>query len=256
MPSRNEMGLLRGLGQGLADVGKLGFVATLQEMRDERLAKIEAQAAEKKWARDKELLSIKGEQDRENASFKVDEEVRGKKELSDYFLDKGLAADGSAPERSKWEVIEDGMGAATGLSDGKTIIDFNTSYGKEVKKLIDSGVSVDDATAAARVRMREVVAGDGGNENPDESPGLLSMLFGAGNKPKLPDRNANKTQKTQAQPSSGAQAPSEAEGFGSKYIEYLANPGKAIGEGAGYLSMGIDRLKARDRELDKKAGRF
>lgn len=183
MPSRSEMGLLRGLGQGLADVGKLGFVATLQEMRDNRLAKIEAQAADEKWAREKELLTMKGKQDRENASFKVDEEVRGKKELTDYFLDKGLAADGSQAKKDKWEVVKGGKTVGkdglerqtTYFSNGKQIIDTDSPEGRVISMLsnrmgLDAAVSrVNQMDPAG---LRSYLAESGGDkQNSSEGGG-------------------------------------------------------------------------------------
>jgi len=164
MPGRAEYGLLAGLGQGIAQAGQMALADHFQQMRDERLAKISAEAADGKFARDKELMGMQNEYasgeadkrvaaEREMAKFRVDEEVRGKKELTDYYLDKGLKGDGRADKENKWKPVESsdeyGTKSVSGVSDGNQFIDFSTPVGQRAKTLIDMGKPVGAAVSEA-----------------------------------------------------------------------------------------------------------
>ena len=157
MPGRGEYGLLAGLGAGLADVAKLGVAATLQEKRDARLAKIAAEAADGKFARDKELLGIQTANRREEqelanaaardlATHQANEELRTKTELADHYISKGLGANGKPIKADDWEVIEGanefGEKIPTGVMRGDEFIDFSSPYGQVVKGLILSLIHI------------------------------------------------------------------------------------------------------------------
>ncbi len=200
MPGRAEYGLLGGFGQGLAQVGQIAYADHLQKMRDERLAKIAAEAAEGKFARDKELIGIEAASRRELSSdetlrrreelemknkaelglidARVKAEVSGKKELADYYTGLGLKADGSAAKEREWKTIKskaDGMEeTVTGVSDGTQFIDFTTPVGQRAKILIDMGKPVGVAVSEAiRLTTPQPQATNTGGDSAANSGALL-----------------------------------------------------------------------------------
>jgi|GEM_PF-3838639 len=145
MPGRAEYGLLAGLGQGIAQAGQMAYADHLQQMREARLAKIASEAADGKFARDKELLGMETANRREELDIRNEAElglvdarantdVKSKKELADYYISKGLGADGRAIKSytPKFKAISDGYGVVTGYVDensGKAI-DLTTKEGR------------------------------------------------------------------------------------------------------------------------------
>lgn len=181
MPGRAEYGLLAGLGQGLAQVGQMAYADHLQKMRDDRLAKISAAAADGKFARDKELLGMETANRREELGIRNENElglvdaranadVRSKKEMADYFVSKGLGPDGKATKDRAWKAIKSkdyqDNEVISGISNGSRFIDFSSEYGMAVKTLLDKGADADTAIAKASDWLA-LKGGSGGNEGAD-----------------------------------------------------------------------------------------
>ncbi|MFT6550458.1 MAG: hypothetical protein ACJA1I_000486 [Zhongshania marina] len=197
MPGRAEYGLLAGLGQGIAQAGQMAYADHLQQMREARLAKIASEAADGKFARDKELLGMETENRREElgirsqnekdlVGLRVDEEVRGKKELGDYYLKNGLGADGRADKANKWQVIKsDDSGAIipTGISNGQNFIDFKTPLGKVVKSFLDQGAPAELAVTRGQEALMQIGGGgaqeEAAGQPQTEEPGFWGGLMGS-----------------------------------------------------------------------------
>lgn len=166
MPSSNELGLLRGLGRGMADIGKMGFAAELQRMRDDRLAKIADQAADKKWSRDKELVEMKIGADKDAADLRYQRDV----DIA------GISAKAKAAERNTWKLekrkTKDEMGVESDVllfvneGTGQSI-DTSTPFGGVVKRLTDQGVDIGTAISATASRFNQPGAGGGEGGEPD-----------------------------------------------------------------------------------------
>lgn len=169
MPGSREYGFLKGLGEGLADIGKMGFAAELQKMRDDRLAKISDQAADKKWARDKELAEMKIGADKDAAELKYGRDV----DIA------GISAKAKAAERNKWELKTVKSTDATGLETETVMfvnegtgqqIDTSTPFGGVVKRLADQGVDIGTAISATASRFQQPGAEAGGSADPAQAP--------------------------------------------------------------------------------------
>jgi hypothetical protein len=196
MPGRAEYGLLAGLGQGIAQAGQMAYADHLQQMREARLAKIASDAADGKFARDKELLGmetanrreelgIRSQNEKDLVGLRVDEEVRGKKELGDYYLKNGLGADGRADKTNKWNVIqgadEFGNKMPTGISNGQNFIDFKTPLGKVVKSFLDNGAPAELAVTRGQEALMKLGGAVPSQDPPpkEEEPGFWGGLMGS-----------------------------------------------------------------------------
>lgn len=186
MPGRAEYGLLAGLGQGMAQVGQMAYADHLQQMREARLAKIAADAADGKFARDKELLGIETANRREENQIKSDTDVKSKKEMADFYIGKGLGPTGKAAKQKKWTTMKSkdelGNEVITGVSDGSRFIDFNSEYGTAVKALLDKGADAETAISKATDWLAlKGGAGGGAANNSNEEPGAQPPTRGENN---------------------------------------------------------------------------
>ena len=197
MPGRAEYGLLAGLGQGIAQAGQMAFADHLQQMREARLAKIASDAADGKFSRDKELLGmeaanrreelgIKNQQERDMIGLKVDEEVRGKKEIVDHYLINGLSANGKEPKTQEWDVVsgadEFGNKIPTGISNGQNFVDFGTPLGKVVKSFLDKGAPASVAVMRGQEALMQagnMPAATDQPQNQSDEPGFWGGLMGS-----------------------------------------------------------------------------
>lgn len=209
MPGRAEYGLLAGLGQGIAQAGQMAFADHLQQMREARLAKIASDAADGKFARDKELLGMETANRREELQMRNDAElglvgaradadIKGKKELADYYLSKGLDADGGTSKgyEPKFKAVTDGMGGGitayvdeksgktfdmtnpAGVAEWKAYQDYLRGGATAVAPKNESGAG--SATPSATVTPERGAAGiERTNTPPAKSGGLLSRAQGA-----------------------------------------------------------------------------
>lgn len=195
MPGKREYGLLAGIGAGLADVGKMGFAAELQRMRDERLAKIEAQAADKRWGRDKELAEMKIGASKEAADLKYERDVDV----------ANIGAKAKAAERNKWELKTIKSTDAGGLETERVMfvnegtgqqIDTSTPFGGVVKRLADQGVDIGSAVSAAASRFNRTDTGSDASATPAPGDGLS-----------LPERNQGNAESSPPSYIPGSQGP-------------------------------------------------